>query len=66
MPTSMSTSKTWFKIIAPLTQQLQIQIKSTDKTDQSVHTSFKLTFTNLPPKIISAMPAFTINAQEQF
>jgi hypothetical protein len=61
----MPTTRT-FRIVSPSPQVLLIQVKATDKTDQSIVNNFKLNFTNAPPKIVTAMPDIVINTQESF
>lgn len=55
-----------FRIIAPVPQVLLLQVRATDRTDQSIVNNFKLNFTNAPPRIVTAMPDLTVNTQEYF
>lgn len=50
-----------FRVVSPAPQVLLIQVRATDKTDQSIVNNFKLNFTNAVPKIITAMPDMIIN-----
>ena len=56
----LPTTRT-FRIVSPVTGINNFVVKAYDKSDQSITTGVKITFTNAAPTIISKIPIINVN-----